>query len=171
MQCHDFSAGGPATQSAHETEPRAQSSRCTDVRLCSQSDGRIPYTQLLRHAALFWARGRKSEGVKDEGGRRCSQFADAAGEIVPGVPEPDLWELNEAFAAQVIYCRDRIGIDPERLNVNGGAISIGHPYGMTGSRLVGTLAHEMRRRKALHGIVTMCVGGGQGAAGLFEACS
>ena len=82
----------------------------------------------------------------------------------------DLWELNEAFAAQVIYCRDRMGIDPERLNVNGGAISVGHPYGMTGSRLVGTLAYEMRRRKALHGVVTMCVGGGQGAAGLFEAC-
>ncbi len=80
----------------------------------------------------------------------------------------DLWELNEAFAVQVIYCRDRLGIDPEKLNVNGGSISIGHPFGMTGSRLVGTLANEMLRRKARYGVVTMCVGGGQGAAGLFE---
>jgi len=80
-----------------------------------------------------------------------------------------LWELNEAFAVQVIYCRDRLGIDPEKLNVNGGSISIGHPFGMTGSRMVGTLANEMARRKERYGIVTMCIGGGQGAAGLFEA--
>jgi len=81
----------------------------------------------------------------------------------------DLWELNEAFAVQVVYCRDRLGIDPDKLNVNGGSISIGHPFGMTGSRLVGTLANEMQRRKARYGVVTMCIGGGQGAAGLFEA--
>jgi acetyl-CoA acyltransferase len=81
----------------------------------------------------------------------------------------DLWELNEAFAVQVIYCRDRLEIDPEKLNVNGGSISIGHPFGMTGSRMVGTLANEMARRKVRYGVVTMCVGGGQGAAGLFEA--
>jgi acetyl-CoA acetyltransferase len=80
----------------------------------------------------------------------------------------DLWELNEAFAVQVIYCRDRLELDPEKLNVNGGSIAIGHPFGMTGSRLVGTLANEMARRKARYGVVTMCVGGGQGAAGLFE---
>ena len=80
----------------------------------------------------------------------------------------DLWELNEAFAVQVVYCRDRLEIDPEKLNVNGGSISIGHPFGMTGSRLVGTLANEMARRQARYGVVTMCVGGGQGAAGLFE---
>jgi acetyl-CoA acyltransferase len=80
----------------------------------------------------------------------------------------DLWELNEAFAVQVVYCRDRLEIDPEKLNVNGGSISIGHPFGMTGSRMVGTLANEMARRKARYGLVTMCVGGGQGAAGLFE---
>ncbi|HVR21977.1 MAG TPA: thiolase family protein [Candidatus Polarisedimenticolia bacterium] len=80
-----------------------------------------------------------------------------------------LWELNEAFAVQVIYCRDRLGIDPGKLNVNGGSISIGHPFGMTGSRMVGTLANEMARRNARYGIVTMCIGGGQGAAGLFEA--
>src|SRR5215470_8645246 len=87
------------------------------------------------------------------------------------VEDIDLWELNEAFAVQVIYCRDRLGIDREKLNVNGGSISIGHPFGMTGSRLVGTIANEMRRRKAKYGVVTMCIGGGQGMAGLFEACN
>jgi acetyl-CoA acyltransferase len=87
------------------------------------------------------------------------------------VDDIDLWELNEAFAVQVIYCRDRLGIDPARLNVNGGSIAIGHPFGMTGSRMVGTLANEMVRRKARYGVVTMCVGGGQGAAGLFERCA
>ena len=81
----------------------------------------------------------------------------------------DLWELNEAFAVQVVYCRDRLGIPMDRLNVNGGSISIGHPFGMTGSRLVGTLANEMSRRPTVRFcVVTMCVGGGQGAAGLFE---
>ena len=84
------------------------------------------------------------------------------------VEDIDLWELNEAFAVQVIYCRDRLGIPMDKLNVNGGSISIGHPFGMTGSRMVGTLANEMQRRKARYGVVTMCVGGGQGAAGLFE---
>jgi acetyl-CoA acetyltransferase family protein len=83
----------------------------------------------------------------------------------------DLWELNEAFASQVVYCRDRLDIPMERLNVNGGSISIGHPFGMTGSRLTGTLAYEMHRRKARYGVVTMCVGGGQGAAALFERYS
>ena len=87
------------------------------------------------------------------------------------IEDIDLWELNEAFAVQVIYCRDRLGIDPEKLNVNGGSIAIGHPFGMTGSRMVGTLANEMLRRRAKLGIVTMCIGGGQGAAGLFEACN
>jgi acetyl-CoA acetyltransferase family protein len=86
------------------------------------------------------------------------------------VQDIDLWELNEAFASQVVYCRDRLGLDPERLNVNGGSIAIGHPFGMTGSRMVGTLASEMARRRARYGMVTMCIGGGQGAAGLFEAC-
>ncbi|HLG96814.1 MAG TPA: thiolase family protein [Bryobacteraceae bacterium] len=84
------------------------------------------------------------------------------------VDDIDLWELNEAFAVQVVYCRDRLGLDPDKLNVNGGSISIGHPFGMTGSRMVGTLANEMERRKAKLGVVTMCIGGGQGAAGLFE---
>jgi len=87
------------------------------------------------------------------------------------VDDIDLWELNEAFAVQVVYCRDRLGIDPEKLNVNGGSIAIGHPFGMTGSRMTGTLANEMARRKAKYGVVTMCIGGGQGAAGLFERAS
>ena len=82
----------------------------------------------------------------------------------------DLWELNEAFAVQVIYCRDKLGIPNEILNVNGGSIAIGHPYGMTGSRLVGHALIEGKRRKAKNVVVTMCIGGGQGAAGLFEIC-
>jgi acetyl-CoA acetyltransferase family protein len=86
------------------------------------------------------------------------------------VEDIGLWELNEAFASQVVYCRDRLGLAPDKLNVNGGSISIGHPFGMTGSRMVGTLANEMLRRRERYGVVTMCVGGGQGAAGLFEAC-
>ena len=84
------------------------------------------------------------------------------------VDDIDLWELNEAFASQVVYCRDRLGIPMDRLNVNGGSIAIGHPFGMTGSRLVGTLVSEMNRRQVRYGVVTMCVGGGQGAAALFE---
>src|SRR5207302_4814092 len=87
------------------------------------------------------------------------------------VSDIDVWELNEAFASQVVYCRDRLGLDGEKLNLNGGSIAIGHPFGMTGSRMVGTLANEMLRRRARYGVVTMCVGGGQGAAALFEAFS
>jgi acetyl-CoA acetyltransferase family protein len=102
-----------------------------------------------------------------------SQLSDGASAtlLMEKVDDIDLWELNEAFAVQVVYCRDRLGIDPNRLNVNGGSIAIGHPFGMTGSRMVGTLANEMIRRKARYGVVTMCVGGGQGAAGLFELCN
>ncbi|MGX5219778.1 thiolase family protein [Pseudomonas sp. S9] len=85
------------------------------------------------------------------------------------VADIDLWELNEAFASQCLYCRDELGIDNEKYNVNGGSISIGHPFGMTGSRLVGHMIRELQRRELRYGVVTMCVGGGMGAAGLFEA--
>jgi acetyl-CoA C-acetyltransferase len=87
------------------------------------------------------------------------------------VGDIDLWELNEAFASQTLYCMDRLGLDPAKTNVNGGAISIGHPYGMTGARLTGHLLLEGRRRGAKLGVVTMCIGGGMGAAGLFEIVS
>jgi len=84
------------------------------------------------------------------------------------VDDIDLWELNEAFASQTVYCMDKLGLDPAKTNVNGGSISIGHPYGMTGSRLTGHILLEGRRRGAKLGVVTMCIGGGMGAAGLFE---
>ncbi|MYF37289.1 MAG: thiolase family protein [Gammaproteobacteria bacterium] len=80
----------------------------------------------------------------------------------------DLWELNEAFASQCVYCRDYLNIDNDKYNVNGGSIAIGHPFGMTGARLTGSLLRELARREQKYGVVTMCVGGGQGAAGLFE---
>ena len=80
----------------------------------------------------------------------------------------DVWELNEAFASQCVYCRDQLDIDNEKYNVNGGSISIGHPFGMTGSRCTGAVLRELQRREQRYGVVTMCFGGGQGAAGLFE---
>ncbi|MEX0941575.1 MAG: thiolase family protein [Pseudomonadales bacterium] len=87
-----------------------------------------------------------------------------------GMNDIDLVELNEAFASQCLYCRDTLEIDPDIYNVNGGSISIGHPFGMTGSRLTGHIVRELKRRNKKYGIVSMCIGGGMGAAGLFEAC-
>ena len=84
------------------------------------------------------------------------------------VEDIGLWEINEAFASQCLHCRDTLGIDPERLNVNGGAIAIGHPFGMSGSRLVGHALIEGRKRGVRHVVVSMCTAGGMGAAGLFE---
>lgn len=85
------------------------------------------------------------------------------------IDDIDLWELNEAFASQCVYCRDQLGIDNDRYNVNGGAIAIGHPFGMSGARMTGHLLRELRRRGGRFGVVTMCVGAGQGVSGLFEA--
>jgi len=95
------------------------------------------------------------------------RLLDATGKKLNDI---DLVELNEAFASQCLYCRDKLGIDPEIYNVNGGSISIGHPFGMTGSRLTGHIVRELKRRNKKYGIVSMCIGGGMGAAGLFEAC-
>jgi acetyl-CoA C-acetyltransferase len=137
-------------------------------------------------AAMVLMEGREAErrGLKPLGAYRGMAVAGCAPEemgigpvfAVPrllnaaglDIGDVGIWELNEAFASQVIYCRDKLGIPDDRLNVSGGAISIGHPYGMTGARCTGHVLLEGKRRGARYGVVTMCVGGGMGAAGLFE---
>jgi acetyl-CoA acyltransferase len=124
-------------------------------------------------------------GIKPLGYFRAYQVAGVAPDIMGIGPVPavrkllaktglslsqiDLFEMNEAFAAQAVYCQRELGIPDEKLNVNGGAIALGHPLGCTGAKLTATLLHELRRRGGRYGIVTMCIGGGMGAAGLFEA--
>jgi acetyl-CoA acetyltransferase family protein len=155
---------GTGTVTAGNSSQLSDGASATLLMLRTRADELgVPYTLIFRGLAVAGCE-------PDEMGigpvfavpKLLGRFGLAMGDI-------DLWELNEAFAVQVVYCRDQLGIPMERLNVNGGSISIGHPFGMTGSRMVGTLGNEMARRPgSRYGVVTMCVAGGQGAAGLFE---
>src|SRR5262249_14416058 len=137
------------------------------VRLCGHERcaRRAEGPQAARHFSWFRPRRRRARRDGCWPGRSGAAALKRHGLKIDDI---DLWELNEAYDVQVIYCRDKLGIDPEKLNVNGGSISMGHPYGMTGARLAGHILIEGRRRRAKYGVVTMCIGGGMGAAGLFE---
>jgi acetyl-CoA acyltransferase len=165
LKPHFDTESGAGTVTAGNSSQLSDGASATLVMCRERADElRVPYRLIFRgYAVAGCAPEEMGIGPVFAVPKLLTRHGLAVGDI-------GLWELNEAFAVQVVYCRERLGIPMEKLNVNGGSISIGHPFGMTGSRLTGTLANEMARRSdARYGVVTMCVGGGQGAAALFEA--
>ena len=126
-----------------------------------------PVTPLQQNCTTVWCTLTNKAAVIDPGGGVDAVLGELARRGLT-LDQIDLIELNEAFAAQALACMKELGLDPEKVNVNGGAIALGHPLGCTGAKLTATIVNEMHRRKARYGMVTMCVGGGMGAAGIFE---